>query len=109
MPAIDTDAMTYARFGTLRAQPGQGDRIVDILIRPNSETQQVGCLMYEVGRDGEDPDLVHVVELWESSDAHRASLQLESVRSAIAEAMPLLTPDLSGTGFEIDGSPLRSV
>ncbi|MDI1290694.1 MAG: antibiotic biosynthesis monooxygenase, partial [bacterium] len=65
------------------------------------------CLLYEVGR-GDDPDMIHVIELWKSDEAHSASLQLDSVRAAIAEARPLLTPEISGFGFEVCGSPLRS-
>ena len=97
--------MTYAYTGTFRATPGNRDRVIEILTRP-SQMANVGCLLYEVGR-GADPDVIHVIELWESDEAHSASLQLDSVRAAIAEAMPLLTPEISGIGFEVSGSPLR--
>ena len=53
------------------------------------------------------PDRVFVSELWESAKAHQASLQLESVRAAIAEAMPLLSGEMSGSRFNVIGSPLR--
>ncbi len=97
--------MTYAYAGTLRTTPGNRDRVVEILTRPTAMAD-IGCLLYEVG-GGEDPDVIHVIELWESDEAHAASLQLDSVRAAIAEAMPLLTPEISGYGFEVSGSPLR--
>lgn len=61
--------------------------------------------MYEVGVSDDDPDTVFVSELWVSAEAHRASLQLESVRSTIAEARPLLSGVMSGHQFDVSGSP----
>ena len=98
--------MTHAYSGTLRAKPGNRDKVVEILTRPASAMAEAGCLLYEVGV-GDDADVIHVIELWESAEAHAAALQLDSVRAAIAEAMPMLTPDMSGVGFEVSGSPLR--
>jgi quinol monooxygenase YgiN len=98
--------MTYAYSATFRAQQGNRDQVVEILTRPGSAMAESGCLLYEVG-GGDDVDVIHVIELWESAEAHSASLQLDSVRAAIAEVLPMLTPDISGVGFEVVGSPLR--
>jgi hypothetical protein len=38
----------------------------------------------------EDVDGVSATEIWESREAHDASLQLESVRERIGHAMPLI-------------------
>lgn len=99
--------MTFANFGTIGVKPGSRDDVVSILKRANHDLTAAGCLMYEVGVNDEDPDTVFVVELWESAQAHQGSLQLESVRAAIAEAMPLLSGQMSGSRFEVVGSPLR--
>jgi len=100
--------MTFANFGTLGVKPGHRDAIVALLTRSNGELAgAAGCLLYEVGVSDEHPDTVFVMELWISAEAHRASLQLESVRAAIAEAMPMLSGDNTGTAFEVAGSPLR--
>lgn len=98
--------MTYAYAATFRATPGSRDRVVEILTRPASGMADIGCLFYEVGA-GDDLDVIHVIELWKSAEAHHASLQIESVRATIAEAMPMLA-DVSGFGFEVSGSPLRA-
>jgi hypothetical protein len=74
--------MTFANVGSLGTIPGQRDAVVSILLRP-------------------------MAGLWESPEAHRASLQLDSVRAAIAEAMPLLSGDMGGHQFNVLGSPLR--
>lgn len=99
--------MTYAYQGALGAKPGKRDEIVALLTRRSDELAEAGCLLYEVGVNDDEPDSVFVSELWESAEAHQASLQLDSVRATIAEAMPLLSGHNSGTSFTVAGSPLR--
>lgn len=99
--------MTFANVGTLGTLPGKRDDVIAILTRPSEELGNAGCLLYEVGSNSEAPNTIFVAELWESADAHKASLQLESVRAAIAEAMPLLSGEFGGYRFEVAGSPLH--
>lgn len=98
--------MTFVNVGTLEAKPGQRNAVIEILVRRNPEMQAIGCLAYEVGVDDDRSDTVMVAELWESEEAHRNSLQLESVQAAIREAMPLLTGEMGGFRFRVVGSPL---
>lgn len=100
--------MTFATCGTLGVKPGKREEVVAILTRPNLGDEAIGCLLYEVGVNDDEPDTVFVMELWESAEAHQRSLQLESVRAAIAEAMPLLSGEMTGHRFTVVGSPLRS-
>lgn len=97
----------FANVGTLEARSGRRDDLVAILTRRSAELQDAGCLLYEVGTADDRPDTVFVVELWTSAEAHAASLQLDSVRAAITEAMPLLTGEMGGHRFEVAGSPLH--
>ncbi len=99
--------MTFANVGALGVQPGRREEVVAILVRPNNDLRDAGCLSYQVGVDDEHPDTVFVTELWTSAEAHRASLGLASVRAAIAEAMPLLSGEMRGDRFTVVGSPLR--
>jgi quinol monooxygenase YgiN len=99
--------MTFATYGRLGAKPGQGAALTEILTRRSTDLEAVGCLVYEVGVSEDDPDGVHVIELWTSAAAHKASLELESVRASISEAMPLLAGAPTGGEFEVVGSPLR--
>jgi quinol monooxygenase YgiN len=98
--------VTYATYGRLGAKPGHRDELVAILIRPSAELSDVGCLLYEVGVAEDDPDGVHLIELWTSPEAHRASLELASVKSSISEAMPLLDGAPTGGAFDVSGSPI---
>ena len=99
--------MTFANVGSLETKPGQRDAVLSILVRPMAGLKEAGCLLYEVGVNDAVPDTVFVCELWESQEAHRASLELESVQAAIEEAMPLLTGEMGGNQFTVLGSPLR--
>lgn len=99
--------MTFANVGSLETKPGQRDAVLSILVRPMAGLKEAGCLLYEVGVNDAVPDTVFVCELWESQEAHRDSLGLESVQAAIEEAMPLLTGEMGGNQFTVLGSPLR--
>lgn len=99
--------MTFANTGKLGTKPGVRDRVVEILTRPSDDLAAAGCRLYEVGVSADDPDAVFVIEVWESREAHAASLRLPSVRAAIAEAMPMLSGEMSGSRFDVVGSPLR--
>ena len=99
-------AMTFVNVGTLGALPGRRDELIALLTRPSSVLGDIGCLAYEVGIDDSQPDTVFVMELWESAEAHRASLALPEVQAQIGEARPLLSGEFGGFRFDVVGSPL---
>jgi len=99
--------MTFANVGTLGARPGKRDDLVAHLTQRSPLLADAGCLLYEVGIDGDEPDTVFVMELWTSADAHAASLALPAVRESIAAARPLLSGEFGGFRFDVVGSPLR--
>ena len=98
--------MTFANVGTLGTVPGKRDELVSYLTRRSETLRQIGCLAYEVGVNDDDPDTVFVVELWESEEAHHASLALPEVQASITAARPLLSGAFGGVQFEVAGSPL---
>jgi quinol monooxygenase YgiN len=99
--------MTFANAGTLGVVPGRRDVLVAHLTRRSEALTRAGCLAYEVGVNDDQPDTVFVVELWESAEAHRASLQLPEVQESIAQARPMLSGEFGGFQFDVVGSPLR--
>jgi len=99
--------MTFANAGSLGVVAGRRDELVAHLTRRNDALREIGCLAYEVGVSDDEPDKVFVVELWQSQEAHRASLSLPEVQAAIAAARPLLTGEFGGFRFTVSGSPLR--
>lgn len=100
--------MTFANVGTLGAEPGKRDELIAILTRPSAVLADNGCLAYEVGSHDDEPGTVFVIELWESAEAHRASLALPEMQARIAEARPLLSGEFGGFRFDVTGSPLRT-
>jgi quinol monooxygenase YgiN len=93
-------------MGTLKAEPGRRDEIVAALVRHKPELQAAGCLVYEVGTNRSTPDLVYVLEVWESAEAHRAALGIGSIREAVHAVLPLLDGEMVSMKFDIAGSPL---
>ena len=98
--------MTFVNAGSLGAAPGKRDELVAHLLRPNAALAEAGCLLYDVGVNDDEPDMVYVVELWTSAEAHRASLDLPGVRASIESARPLLSGQFGGFRFDSVGSPL---
>ncbi|MEZ4562210.1 MAG: putative quinol monooxygenase [Thermomicrobiales bacterium] len=93
----------YGLIGKMRAQPGQRNALIDLLLA--GTTAMPGCLSYIVARDAADPDLLWVTEVWDSADSHKNSLTLPEVQAAIAQAMPLIA------GFEpgVETAPVGGV
>jgi len=99
--------MTFVNAGTLGAVPGKRDELVAHLTRRSDLLATIGCRAYEVGVNDDEPDTVFVVEIWDSAEAHAASLGLPEVQASIADARPLLSGQFGGFRFDIVGSPLR--
>lgn len=97
----------FANVGTIGALPGRRDDLLAILLRRNEALRGVGCLAYEVGISEDDLDTIFVVELWDSKEAHTASLRLPQVQAVIEEARPIMSGVYGGYRFSIAGSPLR--
>ncbi|TYL49903.1 antibiotic biosynthesis monooxygenase [Nocardioides sp. BGMRC 2183] len=98
--------MTFVNAGWIGVLPGRAADLIAHLTAPSTELAAVGCLQYDVGTSDEEPDRVYVVERWTSAQAHRDSLQLESVQAAIAAARPWMSGEFGGFRFDVAGSPL---
>jgi quinol monooxygenase YgiN len=75
-------AFMYGLIGRFICHPGTRDRLASLLTGMGS---MPGCHSYVVALDTDDPDGLWVTEVWDDAEAHVASLQLESVKTAIAE------------------------
>ncbi len=81
----------YGLCGKIVAEPGNGDNLASHLLDAAASLDEVpGCWLYVVSRDPGDADAVWVMEVWESVEAHRASLELEAVQRLIARARPVI-------------------
>lgn len=87
----------YGLIGKMRAQPGQREALTAVLL--DGVSGMPGCLSYVVANDIGDADLIWITEVWETKEAHTASLSLPSVQGAIAKARPMIA------GMEIVAEP----
>ena len=81
----------YERHGVIVAKPGQRAALLAILRDAAASAPAMsGCRRYEVRAVPGDVNAVAVDEVWDSEEAHRASLRLDNVRTLISRARPLI-------------------
>ncbi len=90
----------YGLIGKMLAAPGKRDALIAVLL--DGVSGMPGCLSYVVARDVDDADALWVSEVWESREAHAASLSLPSVREAISKGRPLI----AGFGERFETEPV---
>ena len=81
----------YGLHGNLKATPGNGQQLADILLEAANLVSSVkGFGLYMVSLDKEEDDLVVVTEVWDTKEDHDNSLKSDAVKALIGRAMPLL-------------------
>ena len=97
-------AVLFGLIAKIDAHPGQGDALAEVLLDGAREMEDgvPGCRLYVVARSPESPDAIWVTEVWDSREAHAASLRLESVRAVIERGRPLI----AGFSERIETIPL---
>ncbi|KPV59356.1 antibiotic biosynthesis monooxygenase [Paenibacillus sp. A3] len=96
----------YAMFGKLTAHPGKREELAKMMLEADTLNEMEGCIYYILHEAEEDPDVLWITELWESQEAHAASLKNEKVRELIgrcrhliAEAGGVKVRPIGGKGF----------
>lgn len=90
----------YGIIGKMLAHPEKRNELIEILL---AGTQNMpGCNSYIISKDLADENALWVNEVWDSKESHTASLQLESVQSAIAKGKPLI----AGFGERFETEPV---
>lgn len=90
----------YGLIGQMIAQPGQRAALVAAL--SEGSDAMPGNIAYLVGEDSANPDAIWIVEIWETKEAHAASLQLPAVQEAIRKGRPLI----AGFGTRAEFKPV---
>lgn len=81
----------FTLFGQLKAQPGKRDELARMMLESNETLESMdGCIFYILNESVEEPDVIWVMELWESEEAHAASLKNEKVLALIQRCRPLI-------------------
>lgn len=97
----------FAMFGKLTAVPGKRQELAAMMLSSGDTLSGMeGCIYYIIHEAEEEPDVLWITELWESREAHAASLQNEQVRELIgrcrhliADAGGIKVKPLGGVGF----------
>lgn len=78
----------YGLIGKMTAKQGQRDALAAVLL--DGVSGMPGCRSYVVANDPTNSDLLWITEVWDSREAHAASLTLPSVRDAITKGRPMI-------------------
>jgi quinol monooxygenase YgiN len=83
--------MTYALLNKLTAKSGQRDSVVDILIESGKIfDDNAACHMYLVSESADDPNVIWVVDLWTTGEAHAEALKTPELRPYVEKSLPML-------------------
>lgn len=92
----------YGLSGKMVAQPGQRDKLIDLLLTSAKSLQEMdGCYLYTINEVVGEPDAIWINEVWRGQEDHQASLANEGVLAVIAEARPLIAEML----FHVELTP----
>lgn len=96
--------MKYGLSGNFTAKVGKGDELAVILEEAaNMMKTAKGCLIYVVGQQSDNQDIIHVFEIWDSKEDHDNSLSIAGVRELIGKAMPIIDGKPNGVEIDIAG------
>jgi quinol monooxygenase YgiN len=95
--------MAYGYIGSMRVKEGHRDAVAAILTSGADGLRAAGCRLYAVGLSVTDENVIWVSEIWDSRQAHDASLQLPEAKAAIATAMPMLTGEFTSQELTMAG------
>lgn len=93
----------YGLIGKMRCVPGRRADLIAII--GGGTTGMPGCRSYVLAEDPADENAVWITEVWDSEAAHKASLQLQSVKDAIARGRELI----AGSELRVITRPVAGV
>lgn len=90
----------YGIIGQMKCAPENRQDVLAAMIAGTRDMP--GNIAYLIAEDLDDSDSLWITEVWESREAHCASLQLPSVQQAIDKARPYIT----GFGTRVETKPV---
>lgn len=105
-PALAKDGKVeelYGLIGQMKCAPGKRGEMIAVL--SDGTGAMPGCRSYIVAEDATDADAIWITEVWDSKQAHAASLKLPAVQAAIAKARPII----AGFGHRFETVPRSGI
>lgn len=82
----------YSYYGSLSCDEENRKELLAYLLEAAKEMEAVPeCHLYLVATDPHEKETVYVYEVWDSPEAHNASLEMKVFRDLIAKAQPIIT------------------
>jgi quinol monooxygenase YgiN len=103
---------TFGLYSKIRAQAGQRDALIAVLLEGANVLQQdAACYLYIVNVSATEPDTVWVTEAWRSRADHETSLTREDITPILLRGRPLIASferielePIGGKGLSTDGA-----
>lgn len=73
----------FGLIGKLSTIDGKREALIELLLAGTKDMP--GCIQYIISKDLADENAIWISEIWESEEAHKASLTLPSVKEAIGK------------------------
>jgi len=99
----------YAMTGKFITTAEDRDKLIDILVTAGKEMQENDdCLLYLACKDEANDDVVWVMELWTSKEAHDESLAQPQTRELIGKALPVIKGTEGASLIPVGGKGLSN-
>lgn len=82
----------FGQINKITIADGKRDEVIRLVM--SGADRMPGNRAYIVAKDADAADVIWVTEVWDSAEMQAASLDIPEVKTAVAQAMPLIT------GFE---------
>jgi quinol monooxygenase YgiN len=94
--------VTYGFQATVRARPGMGDRLLELVMSGLDDGNPAAsehCLVYLVSRSASDPDVIHLTEGWTSEQDHQRLFAGPAAQALVARMAPVVAGESAYTDF----------
>jgi quinol monooxygenase YgiN len=94
--------VTYGFQATVRARPGMGDRLLELVMSGLDDGNPAAsehCLVYLVSRSASDPDVIHLTEGWTSEQDHHRLFAGPAAQALVARMAPVVAGESAYTDF----------
>ena len=98
--------ITYGFNSTMRAKPGMGDKLIELLLSGVNEGNPGSseyCLVYLVSRSASDPDVAHITEGWATEEDHHRAFDSPAAKAIVAQFRDLLASEPVYTDYVLVG------
>ena len=94
--------INYGFNATMRAKPGMGDQLIELLasgLKEGNPASTEYCIVYQVSRSASDPDVAHITEGWTNEEDHHRVFAGPAAQAIVAQFSDLLAEESTYTDY----------